>query len=97
MSWAPPRASVPSLKTVNPSPPKARKLFIVTRMLVVGVISWPLTQILPTLASQVAAFGSDSYFSVEEICSVLRGGLPAAADELLLQHPASACRRSSSW
>src|SRR3954470_3638803 len=76
MSWAPPRALVPSLKTVNESPPVARKLFMVTRKLSLGWTSTPLTHIRPMVAGQLvlAAAGFASYFNVEEIC---RMRLPA--------------------
>jgi Family of unknown function (DUF6529) len=60
MSWAPPSASVPSLNTVNPSPPAARKLFIVTRNESVGVTSTSSTHIRPILPSQVDASGDCS-------------------------------------
>ncbi|MDQ1598770.1 MAG: hypothetical protein QOD68_244 [Actinomycetota bacterium] len=43
-----PSAWVPSLNTVKPSPPVARKLFKVARNESVGCTSTPLTHILPT-------------------------------------------------
>jgi hypothetical protein len=60
MSWAPPRASVPSLKTVKPSPPDARKLFIVTRNESVGPTRTSFTNIRPILSVQLVAPGADS-------------------------------------
>ena len=84
---------MPSLNTVNPSPPEARKLFIVTRNESVGVTSTPLTHIRPILPAQVAAFGSDSYLNVDEICRTAARGRgasvhgAAAHAELLLQQP----------
>ena len=77
---------MPSLNTVNPSPPVARKLFIVTRNVSVGLImstSTPFTQIVPILAAQVAPAGFCSYFSVDEICSVLA--------EICPPQPANCC------
>src|SRR6266542_339858 len=70
MSWAPPRSLVPSLKTVKPTPPVARKLFIVTRKESAGPTSVPLTNIRPMWPSQVAADGSCSYRKVLEICRI---------------------------
>jgi hypothetical protein len=60
-----------SLNTVNPSPPVAMKLLIVTLKEVVrSMTSTPFTQILPILSWQVAQAGLDSYLRVDEICSV---------------------------
>src|SRR4051812_964696 len=53
MSCAPPSESVPSLKTVNPSPPVARKLFIVTRSESPGRSSVPSTHMRPMRPGQV--------------------------------------------
>ena len=68
MSWAPPRASVPSLKTVNPSPPAARKLFIVTRNESVGATSTPAAKSRPILSAQAVAAAFCSYLKVFDTC-----------------------------
>src|SRR3954468_18546106 len=92
MSWAPPRAWVPSLKTVNESPPVARKLFIVTRKVSVGVTSTPFTHILPILSAHAAALGFDSYLNVDEIWRIR---LPAAG--LGLQGANCCCSTLRIW
>ena len=48
MSCAPPRSLVPWLNSVNPSPPVARKLFIVTRTVSAAPRATPFNVIAPT-------------------------------------------------
>jgi hypothetical protein len=48
------------LKTVKPSPPAARKLFIVTRNESAGPTRTPFTNIRPILSEQLVAPGADS-------------------------------------
>jgi hypothetical protein len=85
------------VKTVNPSPPVARKLFIVTRYDVAASTGTPSTHIWPIIAAHCASVGAAgraavdcSYRKVAETCRVLADVCPP--------QPVNCCSsRARSW